>query len=413
MRRVVITGVGIISPLGRNKEEHFSALLSGTSGVREIDLFDVSAMPVQIGGQVKDLDTAALAQKAPELADITDRKVWLGYLAAIAALKDAGLTSFEQLGINVGVSLEVLPLEKLVFTSKIDLGEMFWHYAKEGKQLQTPLDTLSRILIRKFKIQGPSYINCSACAASTQAIGHSFQKIRRGDLDSFLCGGFDSMLNPLGLGGFSLLGALSTKNELKEKACRPFDRQRTGTVLGEGAGMLVLEELDSALSRKAKIYGEITGYASSLDAYRATDPDPEGKGMQQAMQGALNDAGITPDTIEHINAHGTATIKNDLIEAKTIKNLFKNRATKIPVNATKSMTGHLIAAAGAIEMISSLTGFIFNKIHTTLNFECSDPECDLDQVAGQARPWKGNYILKNSFGFGGQNACLILKRFEA
>lgn len=331
----------------------------------------------------------------------------------MAALKDAGLTSFEQIGINVGVSLEVLSLDKLVFASKIDLGEMFCLYAKEGKQLQTPLDTLSRILIKKLKIQGPSYINCSACAASTQAIGHSFHKIRRGDLDVFLCGGFDSMLNPLGLGGFSLLGALSTKNELKEKACRPFDRRRTGTVLGEGAGMLVLEELSSALSRKANIYGEITGYASSLDAYRATDPEPEGKGMQQAMQGALNDAGITPDAIEHINAHGTATIKNDLIEAKSIKNLFKNRTTKIPINATKSMTGHLIAAAGAVETISSLTGFIFNKIHPTLDFESSDPECDLDQVSGQARSWQGNYILKNSFGFGEQNACLVLKRFEA
>lgn len=220
------------------------------------------------------------------------------------------------------------------------------------------------------------------------------------------------MLNPLGIGGFGLLGALTTRNELKGKACRPFERQRSGAVLGEGAGIVVLEELEHAKKRRAKIYCEMVGFGSSLDAYKPTDPDPDGLGAMTAIKGALNSAGITPEEIDYVNAHGTSTPKNDEVETKVLKNVFGKRAYKIPVSSTKSMIGHLIAAAGAVEIIACLLGFEKNIIPPTINYIQPDSYCDLDYVPNKSRKWSGEYILKNSFGFGGQNACIILKRWN-
>ncbi|MDD2715525.1 MAG: beta-ketoacyl-[acyl-carrier-protein] synthase family protein [Candidatus Wallbacteria bacterium] len=412
MNRVVITGLGVVSPVGGDKVEHFSSLLAGRSGISMLKHFNASTIPVRIGGEVK--NRKLIPEAVSELADTGDDKIGFGYSAFLQAYQDAGFTGEIDGGLNLGVSLEMLPLEKVVFNceEKIRYAEFFRRYSQPGQSIQIPLDTLSRYLIRKFRLSGPCFLNCSACAAGTQAIGHSFRKIRRGDVKLMFAGGFDSMLNPLGIGGFSLLGALSQKNELGAKACRPFDRRRDGAVLGEGAGVIVLEELESALNRKAKIYGEIIGYGSSLDAYRATDPDPGGEGAALSMRQALRDAAIEPADIGYINAHGTSTPKNDVMETLAIKKVFGESAGKIPVSSTKSMIGHLIAAAGAVETISSLTGFIHNRIHPTINYEHPDPECDLDYVPNQSRAWNGRYILKNSFGFGGQNACLILKRWE-
>ncbi|MGA1871475.1 MAG: beta-ketoacyl-[acyl-carrier-protein] synthase family protein [bacterium] len=415
MRRVVITGIGIVSPVGKNATEHFNSILNGKSGVDEISLFDVSTMPVKIGGEIKNIPFESLYSECPELQSIADRKIFFGYMAFQEAIQDARL--FDQIresGLNLGVSLEVLHMEKLVFPeSGINVAEFLARYSNDSQGLQVPLDTLSLLMSRRYKISGPSYVNCSACAASTQTIGHSFRKIQRGDNDIFICGGYDSMMNPIGMGGFSLLGALSTKNELRDKASRPYDRKRDGAILGEGAGVIVLEELHSALKRGAEIYGEIVGYGSSLDAYRSTDPEPSGAGAEQAILSAIADAKITPERIDYINGHGTSTPKNDLVETRAIKKVFGDQAYSIPISSTKSMVGHLIAASGAVEIISSLTGFLFNKLHPTINYEYPDPACDLDYIPNKARAWEGHYILKNSFGFGGQNACLIIKRYES
>ena len=419
MRRVVITGFDVVSPIGTGKQDFFNALIQGKSGIDTITLFDISQFPVQIAGEVKNINTTWITEYYPELHFIIDRKVSLGLMALEGALQDAGLTRAElegkPVGLNLGVCLEVLKIEEIMGASahnKIDLGKFTASYLGSRINLQTPLDTINRLFIQKYRITGPDFVNCSACAASTQAIGHSFNLIKRQELDIMICGGADSMLHPLGVGGFALLGALSTRNELRGKACRPFDAERDGAVLGEGAGIFVLEELTHAKKRNAKIYCEIIGFGSSLDAYKVTDPDPTGEGASMAITMALRSAGIPPEYIDYINAHGTSTPKNDEVETKAIKNIFNKRAYSIPVSSTKSIIGHLIAAAGAVESCACMLAFEKNIIPPTINYENPDPYCDLDYVPNTARTWHGNYILKNSFGFGGQNACLIFKRWN-
>jgi 3-oxoacyl-[acyl-carrier-protein] synthase II len=419
MKRVVITGIGVTSPIGIGRESFFDALSKGKSGINRISVFDAESFSVKIAGEVKGLKIEPFIDKFPQIKEIRDRKVYLGLVAVEEAISDALLSeeelSNDSCGINLGTCMEILTLEDLVFKvtdGKIDLEILKEELPKSPKKLQTPLDTLNRLIANRYKIVGPSFINCSACAASAQAIGHSYTKIKRGEANIFICGGFDSLINPLCIGGFDLLGALSRRNELLGKACCPFDIKRDGAVLGEGAGIIVLEELSHAMKRKAKIYAEIVGFGSSLDAYRPTDPDPEGEGAARAMRMAIDDAQIKPTDIDYINAHGTSTPKNDVVETQAIKTVFGKKAYKIPVSSTKSMIGHLIAAAGSVELIASLLGFERNLIPPTINLETPDPFCDLDYVPNFARKWEGKYILTNSFGFGGQNACLILKRYE-
>ncbi|MCJ7485240.1 MAG: beta-ketoacyl-[acyl-carrier-protein] synthase family protein [Candidatus Aminicenantes bacterium] len=419
MRRVVVTGCGVVSAIGRGRESFFTALQNGASGIGPISHFDASAFPVRQAAEVKGLKLESLISRYPEAADITDRKVFLALAAFDDLMADARmparLPASSRMGLNLGVSLEILPLERLsrpatgLPISRIDhlrrLKDM-------GGVLQTPLDTASRILAARHDMTGPSYVNCSACAASAMAIGHSFELIRRGLVDIVCCGGYDSMVNPLGIGGFALLGALSTNGENDEPACRPFDARRNGTVIGEGAGLVTLEDLGHAKSRNAPILAEVAGYGASLDAYKPTDPDPDGRGMLSAMKKALAGAGIGPGDIDYINAHGTSTPKNDEIETRAIKDLFGDRAYRIPVSSTKSMIGHLIGAAGAVELIACLAGFLRGFVPPTINYAHPDPFCDLDYVPNQAREWDGEYILTNSFGFGGQNATLVLKRYR-
>ncbi len=419
MRRVVVTGCGVVSSIGSRKENFFNALEKGKPGIDEITLFDAGTFPVRIAGEVKDLDVGHLLKIFPNAEGISDRKVFLGLSAYSEAIADSRIgeemLQSGRTGINSGVSLEVLPIEEFhqdADSLKDRLKDIYRDLLKREKNLQTPLDAANRILIDKYKITGAGFVNCSACAASAQAIGHSYQMIKRGDAEAFICGGFDSMINPLGIGGFSLLGALSTRNELRGAACCPFDARRDGAIIGEGAGVLVIEELKHARQRKAKIYCELVGFGSSLDAYKPTDPDPGGEGAAAAIEMALRSAQISPGKIDYINAHGTSTPKNDEIETKAIKKIFGKKAYQIPVSSTKSMIGHLIAACGGVEFIACLLGFERNLIPPTINYEKKDPYCDLDYVPNQAREWQGEYILSNSFGFGGQNACLILKRWQ-
>ncbi|NTU41494.1 MAG: beta-ketoacyl-[acyl-carrier-protein] synthase family protein [Nitrospirales bacterium] len=416
--RAVITGCGVCSPLGSGRESFFDALQAGVSGIDEITLFDASSFPVRIGGEVRDLSPDPVRERFPASADVSDRKVLLGLAAVAQAIEDAGLSDGAlaggDAGVSFGAALEVLNLEDLSLSFRSTgrgLAPLFSEILREGRRLQHPMDTTNRIVTARFRISGQSFLNCSACVASTMAIGQAFGMIRRGEAELFICGGFDSMINPLGVGGFSLLGALSSRNDLRGAACRPFDARRDGAVLGEGAGIVILESLDHALRRGARIYAEVVGFGTSLDAYKPTDPDPEGEGAALAMMAALSSAGLIPEEIDYINAHGTSTPKNDEVEVKAIKRVFGARAYRIPVSSTKSMHGHLIAASGAVETIACLLGFERNMIPPTINYKNPDPFCDLDVVPGRARAWRGRHILKNSFGFGGQNASLILKRW--
>jgi len=419
VRRVVVTGCGVISAIGNGRELFFDALRNGVSGIGPITHFDASAFPVRQAAQVKGITPGSLTARYPEAATITDRKVFLALAAFDDLLADARLPSgsptFSGMGLNLGVSLEILPLERLSRPSAAQPVSRVEHlrWLKDmGGVLQTPLDTASRILASHHNLDGPGYINCAACAASAMAIGHSFELIRRGLADIICCGGYDSMINPLGIGGFALLGALSTNGENDEPACRPFDARRNGTVIGEGAGLIMLEDIGHAQERNAAILAEVAGYGASLDAFKPTDPDPDGHGMLSAMTKALASAGIGPDDVDYINAHGTSTPKNDEIETRAIKALLGDRARRVPVSSTKSMVGHLIGAAGAVEFIACLAGFVGGFIPPTINYRHPDPFCDLDYVPNQAREWHGEVILSNSFGFGGQNASLVLKRYR-
>lgn len=416
MKRVVISGLGIVAPIGSDRKEFFRNAVNGVSGIGELTLFDATTFDVKIGGEVKNIDIKKLKRIYPETGKVRDRKVLLGLQAVEEVLNDSGLMPDEliRLGIHAGIGLEVFHLEDLVTEKGIDIKEIcrYWINPKQRLYIQSPLDTITNMVIKRYKCRGPVYINCSACAAGAQAIGHAFHLIRTGRASVMLAGGLDSMLNPLGVGGFSMLGALTLKNELGPKACRPFDALRDGTVLGEGSAMFILEELDSAKSRKAKIYAEVVGFGSTLDAYKVSDPDPEGEGAFWAMKNAIIDAEIVPEKIGYINAHGTGTPKNDITETKAIKRLFGRKAYKIPISSTKSMVGHLIAASGAVELAASIIPLKEGFIPPTINLEDPDPECDLDYVPDKHRTFKGDYVLSNSFGFGGQNACIILRRYK-
>jgi 3-oxoacyl-[acyl-carrier-protein] synthase II len=277
-------------------------------------------------------------------------------------------------------------------------------------RLQTPLDRLTEILGDHYGLNGGRYTNCSACAAGAQAVGEAFRRLRDGTAEVVLAGAADSVLNPLALGGFSLLQILSTENDQPQRACRPFEATRQGTVLGEGAAFVVMETLERAQSRGARIYAEVLGYGSSLDAYRVTDPEPAGAGAALSMTRAMADAKLRPEQIDCINAHGTGTLKNDLAETMAIKQALGARACEIPITANKSMTGHLIAASGAVEAAASALTLFTGKVPPTINLARRDPQCDLDYVAEGCRDFNGLTVLSNSFGFGGQNATLVFGR---
>ena len=413
--RVAITGLGVCTGVGCGVKEFWAGLTSGSSGVRAVTVFDASALPVRIGGQVKELHREALVSKFPEASGDRDRKIWLGLDAASQALRDAEVECLADAVLIVGVSLETFFLEdvsSLAMAADVPQALEGIINAAKAPRLQTPLDRLTTILGGSYGFKGGRYTNCSACAAGTQAIGEAFRRIRDGTVDLALAGASDSVLNPLAMGGFSLLQILSTENDTPEKACRPFDATRHGTVLGEGAAFLTLENLESAKARGARVYAELLGYGTTLDAYRVTDPEPHGKGAVTSMTRAMVDAGLEPEGVDCVNAHGTGTPKNDIAETRALKQALGARALQIPITANKSMTGHLIAASGAVEAAASALTLFTRTVPPTINLSTRDPECDLDYVPEGSRPFNGRTVLSNSFGFGGQNATLILGKHE-
>ncbi|MBI4115006.1 MAG: beta-ketoacyl-[acyl-carrier-protein] synthase II [Candidatus Omnitrophica bacterium] len=426
-RRVVVTGMGIVSPLGLSREENWANLIRGKSGIGKITLFDASEFPVQIAGEVRDFDFDFWVTQDEDLKK-AGRSSFFALQAAQEAIEDARLRKEsedpERLGLYFAAGDWGINFDGFVATLSSSWGGN-GKIVDPGKYISRSSDFLEgrgeleiqpfmtvKHLAKRFGIEG-TVSNClTACAASSQAIGEAFEEIRRGDADLVLTGGSHSMIYPLGVAGFSSLTVLSKRNNEPEKASRPFDKKRDGFVLSEGAAALVLEELSHALKRGAPIYGEVIGYGSTADAYRLTDMDPEGEGACRAIELALRKARINPDEVDYINAHGTATLVNDAIETLVIKKVFGEAAYKIPVSSIKSMLGHMIAAAGASELIACLLAIRDGVIPPTINYEESDSACDLDYVPNESREANVDVALSNSFGFGGQNICLIAKRYE-
>ena len=426
-RRVVITGMGVVSPLGDEPAALFRALVEGRSGVGRITRFDAGTMPTTFAAEVRGFDLANYVPDAAARWPAAGLNTRFALAATQRALADAGLldgADRDRFGIYLGTGegsqdfpalLRILnasyhPEERRVdHRAYTDAGQRF-HYGPSECEQEIHVPTAR--LAAQFDLRGPNYSCLTACAAGSQALGEARDLIRTGEADLMLAGGTHSMIHPLGVGGFNLLTALSTFNQDPPRASRPFDLRRDGFVLGEGAGLLVLEELEHAKRRGARIYAELTGYGSTADAYRFTDSHPEGRGAAAAIRLALQNARLAPADVGYINAHGTATQLNDRTETLAIKTIFGEHAYKVPVSSTKSMLGHMIAAAGAVELIACIQSIHAGVIHPTINYETPDPSCDLDYVPNQAREQRADHVLSNSFGFGGQNVSLVVSRFN-
>jgi 3-oxoacyl-[acyl-carrier-protein] synthase II len=419
--------MGLVTPLGSDLESVWKRLLAGDSGVGYTTLFDASNFPTKISAEVRNWDLSDVGEN-PEDWKYVGRHTRFAIGAAKKAVTASGVldTAMDptRFGIYLGSGegqqdfdrFTQMVVAGLAGGTTLDIGK----FTRKGLELLNPISELEQEpnmpaghLAGLFNAQGPN-LNClTACAASSQAIGEAVEIIRRDEADVMLAGGTHTMIHPFGVTGFNLLTALSTRNDEPARASRPFDRDRDGFVLGEGAGMIILESLDHAKSRGAPIYGEVVGYGSTADAFRITDTHPEGRGAISCMKMALADAGLGLDSIQYINAHGTSTSVNDRVESLAIKQVFGEQAYKIPVSSTKSMMGHLIAAAGATELIYCLLAVRDNVLPPTINYENPDPECDLDYIPNAAREARCDVALSNSFGFGGQNITVICKRFAA
>jgi len=412
LRRVVITGVGVMSPLGSDKDQYWENLTAGKSGITAVESFDVSQYPCQIAGEIKDFDPARHMEKRE--AKKVDRYTQLGVAAGLQAWNDAGLDQLElnkeEIGVLVGSGIG--GIQTIEHQLKV--------LAEKGPRRVSPF--LVPALIANMAagyisillgLRGPNSSVVTACATSSHAVGDAWHIIGRGDAEIMLAGGAEAAISDMAFSGFSAARALSTRNDEPELASRPFERDREGFVMGEGAGIVILETLEHALARGANIYGEIVGYGMSGDAYHMTAPDPDGRGAFLSMQRALKKADLQPEQIDYINAHGTSTQINDKIETNAIKNLFDDHAYKVPISSTKSMTGHLLGAAGGVELIATLMTLKSQLIHPTINFDNRDPECDLDYVPNHARESKVEHAMSNSFGFGGTNATLVVKRYSS
>jgi 3-oxoacyl-[acyl-carrier-protein] synthase II len=410
-RRVVVTGLGLVSPLGIGVQSNWEALCAGRSGIGPITKFDVSNFPTQIAGEIKDFRSEDFMDKQ----QIRRFDIFIHYAMASArmAMDESGLkinsSNKNRVGCVTGSGLGGLTL--LEHSHKLLL--------EKGPRRLSPFfipgiiaNMVPGQIAIEFGVKGPNMSIETACASGSHAIGEAFKMIRDGTSDAMITGGTEAVITPLGLGGFCSMRALSTRNHEPEKASRPFDLDRDGFVMGEGAGILILEELNQALERGATIYAEVGGYGLSGDAYHITAPEPDGGGAISCMTMALEDAGLKPENIDYINAHGTSTKLNDISENKAIKNVFGEHAHKLAISSTKSMTGHLLGAAGGVETIYTVLTIKHETIPPTINYETPDPECDLDYVPNVAREAKVRAAMTNSFGFGGTNGCLIFKSYE-
>jgi 3-oxoacyl-[acyl-carrier-protein] synthase II len=420
--------MGVITPLGDSVAGLFRAQIDGRSGVGPITRFAADTFPTRFAAEVRGFDLSRYVADPRPWAD-----AWLNsqFAAAAArlALDDAGLTDDgrvdrRRFGLYVGVGEGMHDLDPLLGAiagsyrpgaGEVDgaaFAESALRHLHAGREREQELHTGPAHLADYFRLDGPNGSCLTACAAGSQAVGEATELIRAGEADLMLAGGSHSMIHPFGLTGFSLLTALSRRNDEPARASRPFDLRRDGFVLGEGAGVLVLEELGHARRRGATIYAELTGYGSTADAYRVTDGHPDGRGAVACMRAALADAGLAPDAVGYINAHGTSTPLNDRVETRAIKEVFGGAAYRMPVSSSKSMLGHLIAAAGAVELIICVEAIRGGVLPPTINYETPDPECDLDYVPNVPREKSVRHALSNSFGFGGQNVSLIVSRFE-
>ncbi len=410
-RRVVVTGLGLVTACGNDVPTTWAAMMNGENGADYIKKFDPEKFSVQFACEVKDFDPLSFLDKkeARRMGAFTH----FALAAADEAVKDSGLVIDSSNDEMVGTYISS------------GIGD-FWAIEREHeKLLNSGPDRVSPFFIVSAIVnlasgnvsirhgaKGPNSATATACSAGAHAIGDSFRLIERGDADAMICGGAESAITPMSVAGFASMRALSTRNDDPKRASRPFDAERDGFVIGEGSGIMILEELEFAKARGARIYAEIAGYGMSGDAFHVTMPDETGSGAIRVMQRAIKDAGITPEQIGYINAHGTSTPYNDKFESMAIRKVFGEHADKLAVSSTKSMTGHALGAAGGIEAVFSVLAMHENRLPPTINYEFPDPDCDLDYIPNVAREAKVDYVLSNSFGFGGTNACLIFKRYE-
>ncbi len=410
-RRVVITGLGVVSPVGSSVEKFWENLTAGKSGIGRITKFNPEGFPVQIAGEVKDFDPLEYFDRKEVRR--TDPFIQFAVGAAVQAVKSAGLEDADidktRAGVLIGSGIGGLT------TIEQQLKILWEKGPRRVSPFCVPMEIIniaSGLVSIRFGYKGPNLSVVTACATGTHAIGEAYRTIQYGDADVMVAGGAESCITPLAVAGFAAAKALSTRNGEPEKASRPFEKNRDGFVMGEGAGVVVLEELEHAKRRGANILAEVVGYGTSGDAYHMTAPAPEGEGAARAMENSIKDAGIKPEDIDYINAHGTSTKFNDLFETMAIKKVFGEHAYKVKISSIKSMIGHLLGAAGGVEVVSSVMTLQTGVIPPTINYEEPDPECDLDYTPNEAVKSDVRYVLKNSFGFGGTNACLVLKRFE-
>ncbi len=410
-KRVVITGVGIVSPIGIGKEEYLNSLIEGKSGAGKITYFDVSEYTTQIACEVKNFNPENYIDK--KKIRKTDKFVQFALAATKMAIEDSGLDlsneDMSKIGVIVGSGIGGVSTIEQEYKTMLEKGP------RKVSPFFVPMEIINMAsgeIAIEYGFTGPNYGVVSACATSNHSIGDALRLLRYGDADVIITGGAEAAITPLSLAGFCSARALSQRNDQPEKASRPFDKNRDGFVMGEGAGIIILETLEHAKKRNAKIYVELCGYGATDDAYHITAPNPNAESAIKAMLLALQDAEISPDEVDYINAHGTSTPLNDKTETLAIKKVFGEKAYKIPISSTKSMTGHLLGAAGAVELIATILCMEKGIVHPTINYEEPDPECDLDYVPNKPREYQVNCAISNSLGFGGHNAVLLIKRFN-
>ncbi|MGK7882121.1 MAG: beta-ketoacyl-ACP synthase II [Crocosphaera sp.] len=411
LKRVVVTGLGAITPIGNTLTDYWQGLISGKSGIAEITHFDPSKHPCRIAGEVKGFDPHDYLDRKE--AKRMDRFAQFGVSGSLQALADSKLVindlNAEQIGVIIGTGVGGIKVLE-------DQQEV---YLNRGPSRCSPFmipmmigNMASGLTAIQTGAKGPNTCTVTACAAGSNAIGDAFRLVQRGYAKAMICGGTEAAVTPLSLAGFASARALSNRNDEPQRASRPFDKDRDGFVMGEGSGILILEELEHALERGATIYGEMVGYAMTCDAYHMTAPVPDGAGATRAIELALKDGGISPEQVTYINAHGTSTAANDVTETKAIKKALGDHAYRIAVSSTKSMTGHLLGGSGGIEAVATVMAIANNRIPPTLNLDNPDPDCDLDYVPYESRPLEIDVALSNSFGFGGHNVTLAFKKYR-
>ena len=410
-RRVVVTGLGVVTPLGHQLDAFWNHLVSGQCGIDRITAFDAAAFDTQIAGEVRNFDPAP-AFPSPKEIRRTDRYSQFGVYAAWSALKDSGLEldkeNLDEIGVFLGSGIGGLQ------TTSEQLKILFERGPGRLSPFMIPMlisNMASGLVSMYFNLRGPNFATCSACATANHAIGEAWRTIKMGDAQVMLAGGAEATIVPIGIGGFCAMRAMSTRNHDPKTASRPFDKDRDGFVMGEGSGVLVLEELEHARKRGAEIYCEIAGYGNTADAHHLTSPSPGGEGAARCMKMALRSGGLNLTDISYINAHGTSTPQGDVCETQAVKTVFGDHARKLVVSSTKGATGHMLGAAGAVEMTACALAIKHGIVPPTINYTTPDPECDLDYVPNTARQMPVNAIVNNSFGFGGHNSTIAAKKF--